>query len=202
MIEKYRKNREQNLLSEESGKQWFQWNLRYIKTYKSIVGNKFKSKILDVGCGPDYFSKTCCQCGYEAEGIDIDRVNFETDKLPYRDNTFQVVHVNAVIEHIRNPENLLHEIKRVLKKGGIVIINTPNWQMDFKNFYNDPTHQKPYTPQSLRTVLEMYGYKVLFLEPALICKPKFYWNLPSKIKWRLASLIRKGSKSILAVAEK
>jgi len=202
MMKEYRKTRDRNLKSEFSDAHWLRWNLRYIKTYKNIVGGKFKSKILDLGCGTDDFSKTCRKYGYEAEGIDIDRANFEKNKLPYRNESFNVVHFNAVLEHLKKPDNIIWEIKRILKPSGIVIINTPNWQMDYKNFYNDPTHVKPYTPKSLRNLLEMYGFKVIFLEPALICKPKFYRNLPEAIKWKIASWIKGGSKSILTIGEK
>jgi 2-polyprenyl-3-methyl-5-hydroxy-6-metoxy-1,4-benzoquinol methylase len=202
MIREYRKAREKKLETDISSKKWVEWNSRYIKTYKQAVGAKFKPKILDLGCGQDYFSKTCRKYGYEAEGIDIDKADFEKDNLPYKEGSFNVVHFNAVLEHLKNPDNIMDEIKRILGPGGIVIINTPNWQMDFKNFYNDPTHAKPYTPQSLRTLLQMYGFKVIFLEPALICKPRFYWKLPERIKWKVAARIRKGSKSILAIGEK
>jgi len=202
MKREYKQNRDKILNSEFSAEHWIKWNLRYIKTYKQIIGNKFKSKILDLGCGQDYFSKTCQKYGYHAEGIDIEKSDFEKDKLPYKNETFNVIHFNAVIEHIKNPDNIMKEIKRILKPKGIVIINTPNWALDFKNFYNDPSHQKPYTTEGLKTLMRMYGFKVIFLEPALICKPRFYWKLPEKIKWKVSSLIKGGSKSILCIGEK
>ncbi len=204
MLEAYRKTREKELETDISHSQWYRWNERYIKTYKQILGGRFSSKILDLGCGADYFSKTCRLQEYEAEGVDIDTIDFERDDLPYPDATFQVVHFNAVLEHIANPDTILKEIKRILKPGGVVIINVPNWQIDYKNFYNDPTHKKPYTPKSLRWLCQMYGFKVIFLEPALICHPlaNFNWRLPNFLKWRMSSLVKGGSKSILAVAEK
>lgn len=198
----YKEKRDKTLISNFSEEYWYKWNFRYIQTYKSILGDRFKSKILDLGCGTNHFSQICIKHGFEAEGIDIEQVNFEKDKLPYKNNTFNIVHFNAVLEHIKNPDNILTEIKRILKPNGLVIINTPNWQMDFKNFYNDPTHVKPYTPKSLKMLVEMYGFKTIFLEPALICKSKFYWKLPNLIKWKVSSLINGGSKSILCIGEK
>ena len=55
----------------------------------------------------------------------------------------------SVIEHIQNPTNILKEILRVLKIGGILIIITPNFKYLHKNFYDDPTHIRPYTEKSL-----------------------------------------------------
>ena len=148
MIKNYRQTRDANLKAEADFTHWLNWNLRYHTTYRKIIGAKFGSPILDLGCGTDDFSKALKHLGYQAEGIDVDRVDFEKDPLPYMDNLFQVVHFNAVLEHIKNPENIMKEIKRILKPGGLVIINTPNWQLDFKRFNNDPTNAKPYTPQS------------------------------------------------------
>ena len=202
MKEKYKKARDKDQDSSFTSKHWVNWNLRFIKTYRKIIGNRFKSKILDLGCGTNYFSKTCNKLGYTAEGIDIECTDFEKDRLPYKNGTFNVVHLNAVIEHIKNPSNIMNEIKRVLKPKGILIINTPNWQMDYKNVYNDPTHVKFYTPIGLKTLVEMFDFKSLFLEPALICKSNIYWRLPERIKWRICSLIKGGSKSILYIGEK
>lgn len=202
MHEAYRKNREEGMKEEKSEAGWNDYNNRFIRTYSSILGEKFHGPILDVGAGTDEFSKACRSKGMEAEGIDVDRCNFEHDPLPYADASQQVVTLNAVIEHIRNPEILMKEIVRVLKPGGVVIMRTPNFQKDWKGFYNDPTHVKPYTPTGLSTVMKMYGLKVIFCEPGLICKSKLYWKMPAFIKWHLASWIPGGSKSIMAMGEK
>jgi len=202
MIEPYRKHREQNIDKNECENSLIEYNNRYIRTFKSIVGARFKSGILDLGCGTDHFSKACRLQGYEAEGIDTDKCNLETDPLLYEQETFNVITMLAVIEHLKNPHNAMSEIHRILKPSGILILRTPNWQMDFKNFYNDPTHVKPYTPSGLKTMLEMYGFRTIFLEPGLICKSKLYWRLPSFMKWQIAKLTRGGSKSILAIGEK
>lgn len=110
--------------------------------------------------------------------------------------------MNAVIEHIKDPSSILKEIKRVLKNEGLLFIRTPNWQLDFKNFYNDPTHVKPYSPDTIKNTLKLAGFEVLFLEPGLVKKSTFWWKLPDKLKWKVASLIKGGTKSILVVGFK
>lgn len=202
MIEPYRKKRENELLSDTGEQALLDYNLRFLKTYEKILGPKFKSDILDVGCGTDHFSKCCNLNGYKACGIDFDKCNFESDPLPYKDSSFNVITMNAVIEHIANPNNIMSESNRILSMGGSIIIRTPNWQMDMRNFYNDPTHVRPYTPLCVKTMLEMYKFRVVFLEPGLICKSNLYWKLPNGIRWRVASLIKGGTKSILVVGEK
>jgi len=74
--------------------------------------------------------------------------------------------------------------------------------MDYKNFYNDPTHVKPYTPDTLENTLKLFGFDCIFLEPGLIEKSWFWWKLPDKIKWKIASIINGGTKSILCIGIK
>jgi ubiquinone/menaquinone biosynthesis C-methylase UbiE len=50
----------------------------------------------------------------------------DATKLPYNDNSFDLVTILHVIEHIKNDREALKEIYRVLKKEGTVLIVTPN----------------------------------------------------------------------------
>lgn len=72
-------------------------------------------------------------------GIDAEKVVFENPFLheaklldltnsiiPYDDNTFDVVFSDNVIEHVKNPDIIFKEIKRVLKPGGVFLAKTPN----------------------------------------------------------------------------
>lgn len=46
--------------------------------------------------------------------------------IPFDDSFFDVVTCIAVLEHVFNPPNVLNEISRVLKLGGILIVQVPN----------------------------------------------------------------------------
>ena len=46
--------------------------------------------------------------------------------LKYDENTFDVIFLVEVIEHLENPNIVLHEIHRILRKWGMVVISTPN----------------------------------------------------------------------------
>jgi SAM-dependent methyltransferase len=48
------------------------------------------------------------------------------DPLPFKDNTFDGVNLVEVIEHVEHQPQLIREIGRVLKAGGVVVISTPN----------------------------------------------------------------------------
>ncbi|GAB6144031.1 class I SAM-dependent methyltransferase [Desulfocicer niacini] len=179
-------------------------NSRLFSTYNRIalklVGSELTGVNIDLGSGDKGFSVYCSRKGICSHSYDYPNFDIEQDLINQSDNTVDFVTMNAVIEHIQKPEHILLEIKRVLKQGGLLFIRTPNWQMDFKNFYNDPTHVTPYSPIKLKNTLELAGFKSIFIEPGLIGKSFFWWKLHPSIKWKIASLIHGGTKSILGVA--
>jgi len=62
----------------------------------------------------------------ELDGQTVEICDLNAEKLPYEDNTFDLVTFTEVIEHIENHRFTLSEIARVLKPGGYVILSTPN----------------------------------------------------------------------------
>lgn len=54
------------------------------------------------------------------------RVRGDVSKLPFTDNTFDLVTSNMVFEHLQEPQIQMSEIFRVLKPGGTLIFHTPN----------------------------------------------------------------------------
>jgi 2-polyprenyl-3-methyl-5-hydroxy-6-metoxy-1,4-benzoquinol methylase len=181
-------------------------NKRLFNTYNRIstklVGKQLKGVNLDLGCGDGGFSQVCMEAGIQSIGLDYPESNLEKDRFQFDNASIDFVTLNAVIEHIANPSNLLGETNRVLRNGGLIFIRTPNWKMDYKNFFNDPTHVKPYSPESLQRALELHGFNTIFKEPGLIEKRWFWWELPDKIKWQAAKRLPGGTKSILAVGQK
>ncbi len=49
-----------------------------------------------------------------------------TDSLPFENETFDIVTMLAVLEHLSNPHLICKEISRVLKKDGILVITVPS----------------------------------------------------------------------------
>lgn len=180
-------------------------NQRLLDTYRTIATRIARTPLaghhLDLGSGDRGFEQVCRQAGINSRGCDYPEFDLENDPLPGAAATVDFITLNAVFEHLAHPGHLLAEIKRVLKPEGLLFIRTPNWQMDYRNFYNDPTHVKPYTPRSLRSTLQLAGFTVLFLEPGLVQKSWFWWRLPEWLKWRAAARLPGGTKSIIVMAK-
>lgn len=200
LTSQYKKNRESRMAREKTREEWIAWEDRHIQTYAAALGKPPQGPVLDVGSGTNRLVEAFRARDIAAEGIDFDRADFEKDPLPYHDDAFQTAILNAVIEHIASPDTLMRELARVVAPGGLLIMRTTNWRMDFRNFYLDPTHVRPYVPESLATLLSMYGFETFFSEPALICKPTWLWRLPESLKWHVAKWMPGGTRSMLLIA--
>lgn len=100
---------------------------------------------LDVGCGhaifPDWVGDSArtavetagCVVGIEY-GIESirqhalirNRVVGDIERAPFRPGSFDLVTANMVVEHIRNPEQFLQNVRAALRPGGLFIAHTPN----------------------------------------------------------------------------
>jgi len=96
-----------------------------------------RKKILDVACGTGMLGKILSDNVYgfdlsqeaveiaKKNGINVQLGDVER-KWNFPDNYFDTVIASHIIEHMVNPDHLLLEAKRVLKKDGLLIIATPN----------------------------------------------------------------------------
>lgn len=109
------------------------------------------------------------------KGVDIDENSirklkkefdvklYDGKKLPYKEKTFDVVLMNAVLEHLKNPDEILAEVSRVLGKNGEVVIITPDPSQAysiFSNFWADQTHVRPYHKKAVENMLKTHGFSI------------------------------------------
>jgi ubiquinone/menaquinone biosynthesis C-methylase UbiE len=113
-----------------------------------LIKNK---KVLDIACGEGYGSALLAGAALEVTGMDIDtptidkakekyrltNVSFRTgqvENIPFEAGLFDTVVSFETIEHITDHQQMMQEIRRVLKPGGLLIISTPD-----KANYSDKT---------------------------------------------------------------
>ncbi len=91
--------------------------------------------------------------------LDISLIDSDEQRLPFDDNSFDIVYSKSFIEHLRNPLDFIYEAYRVLKPGGMLITLTPDWEVQYRKFYDDYTHVSPFTSISLSEIQEAAGFQ-------------------------------------------
>ncbi len=101
-------------------------------------------------------------------GINAQICDAGAQRLPFSDQEFGLVTCFEVVEHIKSPQGLLNEVRRVLKKDGLFIISTPNIASPYLRLkhlfgsfgFHDPDHVRFYTPRTLMMCLGDFGFSV------------------------------------------
>lgn len=160
------------------------------KKKKTILTNIGSGKFLDIGCGLGEEMAIYQQLGFSVFGteLDPDCIQFIKERLPqaqifngdliqaaYANESFDVVNIYHVIEHLINPILYIKEIHRILKKNGMVIIGTPNIdslaytlfrKINFLSFsipsiVDGLEHTVVFNKKNLRHCLESNGFEVI-----------------------------------------
>ncbi len=130
---------EDSIRSEEERGYFWTHEVRYLHTLLEIqkIANRRSLTILDIGCFPYHIGFALEEAGHKVFGIssyhekvkkdNVVVINIETEKFPYKNNFFDLVLCNEVIEHLpQSPIPMLSEIYRVAKKDGFLMVTTPN----------------------------------------------------------------------------
>lgn len=131
-------------------------------------------KLLEPGCGRGEFLQHFCELGLDCHGIDkspesagflagvgipVGVCDVEKDRLPFEDNTFDIIYSKSFLEHLRDPDVFLGEARRILKPGGLLLCLVPDWEANFKIYFDDFTHRTPFTDVSLRDILKICDFE-------------------------------------------
>lgn len=160
---------------------------KYVELLCSYLMRKYdiKGPLVDIGCGAgehvEAFKKNDLMC-YGVDKLkdynDVILCDAEKDELPFGDGEIGCVFCKSVIEHMGNPENLMREIHRILRTGGILILLTPEWKTQWKHFWDDYTHMHPYTIKGIARMLSVFNFNA---KSERFYQLPFIWDKPLKI---------------------
>lgn len=125
--------------------------LEHLHRYALAMNFAEGKVVLDIACGEGYGANLIAEKAEKVIGIDIDETTINNaakkykrpnlvfkkgsaTNLPLEENQFDVIISFETIEHIEQQDQMLTEIKKVLKPGGLLIISTPD-----KKTYSDET---------------------------------------------------------------
>lgn len=151
----------------------------YLPYLEALPFKKENIEILDVGCGRAEWLEVLKENEYKSKGIDLNRVMVsfsqekgydvsQNDVIEYLKGlaaeTLNVITGFHIIEHLPFEVlmQLFEESYRVLKKGGLIIFETPNPEnilVGSHYFYTDPTHISPLVPATIEFLVKQSGFK-------------------------------------------
>lgn len=172
---------------------WAVHTARYLFATQHVAGRR----TLDIACGTGYGLPILRAGTRRIVGADLDRralnkaqaepgqspwtlVSSDGKRLPFSDGSFDAVTSFETIEHLKERDLFLAELRRVLAPGGILILSTPNAN------HTEPVNGKPrnpyhvyeYTPEELRATLEGHFEEVTLLgqvlDPRFVLSP--FWD--------------------------
>jgi ubiquinone/menaquinone biosynthesis C-methylase UbiE len=95
----------------------------------------------------------------EARGMDL-QDGFDARRLPLGDHSVEVLTCLEVLEHVREPDEALREFRRVLKKGGTLIVSTP-WVTPYWKLFVWPLWERTFGRRWLHEHINEYDGKQL-----------------------------------------
>lgn len=144
-----------------------------------ILRYKSGGALLEIGCSFGFFLRMAEGSGFQTRGVDLSlrAVQYakETLKLSVKhgtvfdarfpDDSFDVVTMLGVLEHLPNPVETLREVVRILRKDGILVVEVPNAKFNLVRGKISPSlfyignHLYNFTPNALTKMLEACGFR-------------------------------------------
>ncbi len=162
----------------------------HMKVIKYVGNNK---KILDVGCASGYLAEQFKKNGCYVVGVELDKeiatiakhycddiLVADAEQIPRlirNSGVYDVIVFADVLEHLRRPDLVLLEFKRLLSAHGYIVASVPNianWRIRLKlllgsfNYQDggilDRTHLRFFTLKTLRRLFDSTGYDILEID--------------------------------------
>lgn len=145
--------------------------------------NQGQGRILDVGCGTGDFLQACEQKGWSIAGIEPNekarqlastKTNFKDyqrtveELIESNPESFDVITMWHVLEHVPNLVDFIDKIKSLLKPNGVLVVAVPNFNSwDAKHYnsfwaaYDVPRHLWHFSRKSMERIFSEFDMKIL-----------------------------------------
>ncbi len=172
------------------------------------ISAKQSGSLLDIGAGTGAFVDTMSKAGWQVTGLEPD-VTARQNALHKYDielqvpeklftlepETFEVITLWHVLEHVHELERYLLRFHSLLKKEGVLVIAVPNYTSFDATFYGSywaaydvPRHLYHFSPASMDRLMQKYGFQVSD------CRPMWYDSFYVSM---LSEKYRKGKTSFI-----
>jgi len=150
-----------------------------VKFFRKLKRN---GRVLDIGCGRGYFLYACRNYGYYVEGFDIsdDAALYVRNELKipvttvsiedvrYEKGSFDIITMWHSLEHCPDPRQYLKKAWEWLIADGLLVVEVPNYKgTDAQKTWDQwkgwrlPSHIYHFTPETLISLLERYGFQTI-----------------------------------------
>ena len=152
-------------------------HLRMISSYADLPANP---ALLDLGCALGFMLKEAKAAGWKATGVETSEfaARYAADFSGclvhqgtvqdggFRSESFDVITMMDVIEHVVDLRSLMSDIHRLLRPGGVLFLITPNFNSLFVKLYGSQAygigpdeHANYFQPSTMRRLLRDSGFR-------------------------------------------
>jgi SAM-dependent methyltransferase len=163
----------------------------YLKTFRKRMALVKRwaapeARVLDIGCAAGYFLQVMRAAGHPVLGIEpseaiaqvarrqlgddivfVGKIDEAPESLGYREGSFDLVTMWDVIEHIPDPQAALRRVRKLLKKGGRLLLETQNVESRWAKLlgrrwhhYKHEEHLYHFAPKTIERLLGDCGFRV------------------------------------------
>ena len=158
----------------------YKYYFKYFLPFIQLIDKyKIGGKSLDIGCGAGHLLKLLAEKGFDSEGLDVSKKLIDALKNKFKvyccdinnknlkDNSYNLITANQVLEHIENPEIFVRRLNQLLVKGCYAIIAVPYLKGLVPNILRTKwyglgygQHLNFFSKKSLKIMFERNGFEI------------------------------------------
>jgi 2-polyprenyl-3-methyl-5-hydroxy-6-metoxy-1,4-benzoquinol methylase len=164
---------------------------RFLQLLKRIEPYRKNNEILEIGCGEGHFLSVAQSQGWQAMGVEksfyaakiceqfgIKAVCSDFLQMDLKNEYYDAIVALEVLEHLTLPREYIKKANSILRKDGIFILTTPNFNsitrylLDKRWRFINKEHLVYFTPKTLKSALKNFNFKILSFKTKHITIPE------------------------------